>query len=48
MHETGGLLVATQSYDHLDMLLTSIVVSVQEGDTPINWAVESIMDEGAK
>ncbi|KAG0597957.1 hypothetical protein M758_12G033100 [Ceratodon purpureus] len=27
---------------------TAIAVGIKEGDTPINWAVESIMEEGAK
>jgi hypothetical protein len=51
MHAIGGVLVATHSYGHhcsVGMLLTSITGSVQEGDTPINWAVESIMEAGAK
>jgi hypothetical protein len=38
------------SYDHhyrVGMFLTSVTESIQEGDTPINWAVESIMEAGA-
>lgn len=37
----------TISY-RVGMLLILITGSVQEGDTSINWAVESIMEAGAK